>query len=462
MTDTSAPLPSEADYGADPPPADQDPGLPAGIDIAQPATPDDDDGLYGHTQEVIEPKQPVLQTTTPVAGDGAPIRAAPLGLIDPQLIPQRRWLLGRRHLRDQVTETIGAGGAGKSVLSIEEGAALVTGDSITGMAVHETGPVWVYNTEDPIDELHRRVAAICQHWGINPHDLCEKFFLNSGIERPLIVAEEDKGEVISTPDVEGAIHEIRNKGIIQLTVDPLVRSHRVDENSNKKIDFVVEQFGKIAAATHCSVHLVHHTRKPPGATADGQAGNPHSARGASALVWAARVVDTLYGMTERDGTRYDIKAEERRLYVRLDRAKGNLSLGTGAPIWFKWQSVILPNGPGGTEGDSVGVLVPANLSNAERRAAQKAEDGREKFAHKVSLVLENGEAQSLTEIAKRLLAEGYCRESERTVRRRIKDAVPAATVGVKLEIEGQTIKLYRSVGGPSSTAPIIVRREDKR
>ncbi len=204
------------------------------------------------------------------------------------------------------------------------------------------------------------------------------------------------------------------------------------------------------------------TRKPPGASSDGQAGNPDSARGASALVFAARVVDTLYGMTERDGARYDIKAEDRRLYARLDRAKGNLSLATGVPIWFKWQSEILPNGPGGTEGDSVGVLVPADLSDAERRAVQKAEEDREKFAHMVALVLENGEAQSLTEIAKRLLAEGYCRESERTVRRRIEDAVPAAPVGVLLEFEGRAIKLYRSVRGPSSTAPITVRREEKR
>ncbi len=203
------------------------------------------------------------------------------------------------------------------------------------------------------------------------------------------------------------------------------------------------------------------TRKPAGTSSEGQAGNPDSARGASALVNSARIVDTLYGMTERDGARYDIKAEDRRLYARLDRAKGNLSLGTGAPVWFKWQSEALPNGPGGTEGDSVGVLVPADLSEAERRAEQKAEDNRVKFAHLVALVLENGEAQSLTEIARRLLAEGYCKDSERTIRRRIEDAVPAAPVGVKLEFEGQTVKLFRSVRGPSSTAPITVRREDK-
>ena len=55
-----APLPSEADYGAGPPPTDEALGLPADIDTGRPdetAALDDDDSLYGHTQEVIEPKR---------------------------------------------------------------------------------------------------------------------------------------------------------------------------------------------------------------------------------------------------------------------------------------------------------------------------------------------------------------------------------------------------------------------
>ena len=110
-----APLPSEGDYGVDQPPADEAPGFPAGMDMGRPDEPavgDDDgdvDSIYGHTQAVHEPTQPVPQTAATAAGEGAPIRATPLGIIDPQLIPQRRWLLGLRHLRDQITATIGAG-----------------------------------------------------------------------------------------------------------------------------------------------------------------------------------------------------------------------------------------------------------------------------------------------------------------------------------------------------------------
>jgi hypothetical protein len=108
------------------------------------------------------------------------------------------------------------------------------------------------------------------------------------------------------------------------------------------------------------------------------------------------------------------------------------------------------------------VLVPVDLSDAERRAVQKADDNREKFARLITLVLEPGEAQSLNEIARRLLAGNYCMDSDRTVRRRIEDAVPVAPVGINLDFEGRTIRLYRSVRGASSTAAITVTREDKR
>ena len=45
-----APCPTEHDYGAKPPPADQDPGLPTDFNMGQPVVPDDVDSIYGHTQ----------------------------------------------------------------------------------------------------------------------------------------------------------------------------------------------------------------------------------------------------------------------------------------------------------------------------------------------------------------------------------------------------------------------------
>ena len=105
--------------------------------------------------------------------------------------------------------------------------------------------------------------SICLEWNIDHADLAGKLFLNSGLERRLIVAKEDRqGFVLATPDVTAVIEEIRRNDIACLIVDPFVRCHAVAENDHEKIDFVAAQFSKIAATTGCAISLVHHTRKP--------------------------------------------------------------------------------------------------------------------------------------------------------------------------------------------------------
>ena len=49
--------------------------------------------------------------------------------------------------------------------------------------------VWYHNGEDPLEEIKRRVAAICQHYNIEQQELVDWFFMTSGNEVPLRVAE---------------------------------------------------------------------------------------------------------------------------------------------------------------------------------------------------------------------------------------------------------------------------------
>ena len=48
--------------------------------------------------------------------------------------------------------------------------------------------VWFHNGEDNLEELRRRVAAICQHYSIPLGELEGWLFLTSGDEVPLRVA----------------------------------------------------------------------------------------------------------------------------------------------------------------------------------------------------------------------------------------------------------------------------------
>ena len=78
----------------------------------------------------------------------------------------------------------------------------------------------------------------------------------------------------------------------------------------------------------------------------------NTARGASALVGVARVVQTLFSMSEADAERLGVGTDERHLYLRLDDAKANLGLISGEAAWYRRKSVTIANG------DEVGVLVP--------------------------------------------------------------------------------------------------------
>ena len=99
-------------------------------------------------------------------------------------------------------------------------------------------------------------------------------------------------------------------------IDPLVKTHSVEENSNSAIDDVAQLLSDIAAKYNIAVDVPHHTSKGPD-----DPGNAHRGRGASALIDAARLTYTLTRMSEQEAQTFNIPEEERRQYVRLDRAK---------------------------------------------------------------------------------------------------------------------------------------------
>ncbi|MDA1091479.1 MAG: helicase RepA family protein, partial [Proteobacteria bacterium] len=277
--------------------------------------------------------------------------------IDPMTIPARQWVMEGRFIKKFVSLIMAPGGASKSMLSMEEAVAVATGRAITGMEVRRSGAAWIFNNEDPEEELHCRLAAIYQHWGIDQTELENRIFVNSGLNNRLIVARTDRKATVQMPEVEGLKDHIRAHKIIHLTVDPFVRWHDVDEQDNSQIDFVVRQFASIADDCDCAISLVHHTRKTP--AGGSYAGDADSARGASALVYACRSAHTLMEMTSSEAANMGIKEDRRRWYIRFDNAKSNLSPPAEDATWFERVSVAIPNGGLNIgEGDHVGVLVP--------------------------------------------------------------------------------------------------------
>ncbi len=342
-----------------------------------------------------------------IKDDGPALFATPLGTLDPATIPPRPWLFGHRYLKGYVTVTVAPPGVGKSTLTIQEALAIATGQDWAGQDAHETGKVWVYNNEDDRDELHRRIAAAAKHMEIDLAQVADRLYINTGAERPFLVARENPktGDVTQLPDVAACIEEIRRLGISLFVVDPFAETHHVSENSNEAIRAVGAMYRDIAQQTNAAVSLVHHTRKLPAGSSEGHVGNMDSGRGASALMGIARVVDTLFGMSQKDADRLDIEPEDRGRYIRLDGAKANMSLITGEAIWFRRATVILPNGPKFQDGDHVGVLEPTDFTTKERRAASEREKYHDTLAADIAPLLKDGK-RSLLSLANALRGPG--------------------------------------------------------
>ena len=262
-------------------------------------------------------------------------------------LPPRDWVYGRHLIRKFISVTVAAGGTGKTALTLAEAMAMATGRPLLGQETKKLR-VWVWNLEDPLEELQRRFAAICQLYQVAPEEYEGSLFVNSGRDSALVIAETQRGEAVLTPAVAAVTDYIKQHEIDVVVVDPFVSSHRLNENDNAAIDLVVKAWGRVADQGNCAVELVHHVRKAQ----PGQSASYGDARGASALTDAARHVRRLTSMTNDEARYAGIDERERWRYSKEGDSKDNLAPPRGDGSWRQMVSVDLPNG------DNVGVVEP--------------------------------------------------------------------------------------------------------
>jgi hypothetical protein len=142
-----------------------------------------------------------------------------------------------------------------------------------------------------------------------------------------------------------------------LMIDPFVKSHGLEENLNSAIDSVAQVLSDLAAKHSIAIDVPHHISK--GLV---EPGNANRGRGASALTNALRLVYTLSPMSQEEAQTFNIPEDERRLYVRLDRAKTNVARVSGPAKWFRLVGVPLGNAtalyPNGDEVQTVEPWTP--------------------------------------------------------------------------------------------------------
>jgi RecA-family ATPase len=192
---------------------------------------------------------------------------------DPSTIPLRDWIYGKTLLRGIVSMTIASGAVGKTFLKIVEALALATGRPLLGLDVPKPSRVWLFNLEDDLIELRRRVTAAMMYYKIKLEDIGDRLLVDG--EKSLVITKTDhkNGTVINEPVVGALIESIQAREIDVLIVDPFVSSHDAPENDNGAMDKVMKQgWIPIAREGGCSVNLCHHTTKVDAGTATAMSG----------------------------------------------------------------------------------------------------------------------------------------------------------------------------------------------
>jgi hypothetical protein len=321
-----------------------------------------------------------------------PIHATPFHWIDPATLPRREFAYGTHYIRKYVSVTVSPGGLGKTSNSIAEALAMVSGKALLGIKPPQRMRVWLFNAEDPRDEMERRIMAACIHYKLKPADI-EGLYLDTGREQELVVAIDDKrtGVKIQVPVVEAVVAQIERYGIDCMVVDPFVSTHRVNENDNGAIDAVAKLWAQIADCTNCAVDVVHHLRK----VADREA-TVEDARGAVALIGAARSVRVLNRMSEDQATTAGLTGDERYSYFNVHQGKSNLTRMDTSQTWRKLESVALGNGRGLSKPqDHAGVVTEWKWPNSEEVAEGVTQEQRQRIA-----LLLAGQAYKLAKQAK--------------------------------------------------------------
>jgi RecA-family ATPase len=246
---------------------------------------------------------------------------------------------------------------------------MASGRDLYGIEVHG-GPlnVWLYNLEDPAEESERRIHATAKWFHIAPEDVEGRLYVDSGRDQRCVIATETEyGARIAQPVYEQLKAQLNERQIDVLTIDPFVSSHEVSENDNRAIDAVVKAWGRLADECNCSINLVHHVRK-----GNGQESTADSARGAKALVDAARSVNVFNRMSPDEASLAGVAEDQRGFYFRVQNDKANLAPPDKA-TWYRMNNVSLDNG------DQVGVACPwrwpelyEGLSTRHLIAVQKA------------------------------------------------------------------------------------------
>ncbi len=181
------------------------------------------------------------------------VQAAALGAAE----VEHRWMIDTLWLRRAVGVIGGPPKTNKTYLALDLALSVASSTAALGrFTVHDPGPVLIYMAEDAEAAIKERLSALCRHRGLELPAV------------PLYVITASTLRLDLSTDQRRLLDVLAAYQPTLLVLDPLVRLHALNENDAGEISRLLGYLRELQRSRHCSLLLVHHTRK--GGSGSGQ------------------------------------------------------------------------------------------------------------------------------------------------------------------------------------------------
>jgi AAA domain len=183
------------------------------------------------------------------------VQAAALATAD----VEDRWMIDTLWLRRAVGVIGGPPKTNKTYLALDIALSVASSTAALGrFAVRDPGPVLIYMAEDADAAIKERLIALCRHRGLDLHAV------------PLYVITASTLRLDLSTDQRRLLDAVAAYQPVLLVLDPLVRLHAVNENDAGEISRLLGYLRELQRSRHCSLLVVHHTRKSGAGSGGGQ------------------------------------------------------------------------------------------------------------------------------------------------------------------------------------------------
>ena len=440
---------------------------------------------------LVESKPELFQTDDTPPKLPRLITLSSLRSVDRSTLPPREWLIEPRSPRGAVTQCVGEPAISKSTFMIRDALICATGredilrgsEALSPERLHRRGPALIYNNEDSMEEMKRRLGAAMDHYGLREADMVHPVHLWSGIEESLFIMERgaERGPLVRAIGYEQLREAIILTKAVFVALDPQASLGRgAIENDTNDMNDLLQCLATLAAELGVCITVVHHTAK----ATRGNAGDMGAGRGAFSAVAKVRAMYTLCAVDEDDRAAWGYPPGE---YIRLDYGKSSYGAKARVPLVFRRLSVAVGNGAGyatervardpdelpagaalAARGDTAPVIEFVGLGiKSEAKAAAdetRVEQRNHAVASAVFALLNGRVSMSLgTEwplIGKQLIKQGLIQGASRedvsraTVLNIVKFALCGP--GVIVERNGRSFHVLARKQGSNKTAPWVL------